>query len=89
MNSEAGHNCSTGNLLVTGQPAPCEQIYGTIKLTDKLREMDGIIIECGRVDNQRIFHHLRTDREHPNAGRTIKGCKPKILFYLMMMKSFS
>ena len=85
MNS--GDNCS-GNLLVTGQPAPCEQIYGTIKLTNKLREMDGKIIACGRVDNQWIFHHLRTDREHPNAGRTIKGSKPNVLLHLMM-KSFS
>ena len=63
---------STGELLVVG-PRRREIEFDTINLTPELMEMDGKIIECHRIDNQWIFHHLRTDRTHPNGRRSVTG----------------
>ena len=65
-------NDRTADLLVVG-PGRRDMKYDTINLTPEMKEMDGEIIECRRVDHQWIFDHLRTDRTHPNGRRAVNG----------------
>jgi len=66
---------STGDLCVgPGKGPNREEVkYGTINLTDELRNMNGSIIECHYVDHQWIFLRKRTDRNHPHAKSTTES----------------
>ena len=78
-------NEGTGELWRTTRPesenASCEIVHDTISLTDELRQMNGQIIQCVRIDDKWIFDRLRTDRKHPNGKSAIRGKKKKY-FYL-------
>ncbi len=45
----------------------------TLRLDDEIRKFDGAIIECNHIDNEWVFVRNRTDRNHPNGWKTVKG----------------
>ena len=47
--------------------------YATIKLTEKLRCMDGSIIVCHYVDHHWVFVRLRKDSDLPNGKNALEG----------------
>ena len=48
--------------------------HGTIDLTEDLKNMDGSIIECRFVDDNRwAFARIRNDSDLPNGNYAIEG----------------
>ncbi len=58
--------------------------FGSIALTDEIRELDGRIIDCYYVDNQWVFKKLRNDREHPNGRIAVTS---KQMFAICLFQS--
>lgn len=55
--------------------------YANIYLTDELRKLDGLIIECRNVDHLWVFDRIRNDRLRPNGMKTIDGTRTKLIIH--------
>ena len=68
----------TGYLYAIG-PKCCEvkfqheYKYCTLPVDDEIRKHDKSIVSCKFVDDQFVFIRNRSDRNHPNSLRTVKG----------------
>lgn len=62
--------------------------HATIKLTEKLRCMDGSIIVCHYVDHNWVFVRLRKDSDLPNGKNAFEGNASFKIYYDFDIKLF-